>query len=330
MLHTRNRLGLSFLLIGLAAVAVLSGGCPTTPSDAGGIDAIINGLFGGGATAAPEPASVEVAVNAPASAASGATVALQAVVTGSGDLSGLTYRWVQTEGRAVEIAGATTPDATFVAPSLGAQATLRFRFDARTPGGAVASAAAGVAIDRDPDFGIADPNIDDPETDLFPRVRLETSLGDILVELNREKAPLTVNNFLRYLDDGHYENTIFHRVIPEFVVQGGGFEADLTERETRDPIRSEADNGLQNDRGTIAMARTNEPDSATSQFYFNIKDNDNLNHTTSSAGYTVFGTIVEGLDVMDEIAGVETHSEGGFTDVPVDDVILERAVRVRQ
>jgi peptidylprolyl isomerase/peptidyl-prolyl cis-trans isomerase A (cyclophilin A)/peptidyl-prolyl cis-trans isomerase B (cyclophilin B) len=138
-----------------------------------------------------------------------------------------------------------------------------------------------------------------------------------------------VANFLQYVDDGHYNSTIFHRVIADFVVQGGGYNAELDELPTRAPIVNEANNGLANDRGTIAMARTEDPDSATSQFFFNVKDNDDLNYSPSNAGYAVFGRIVEGLDVVDEIAAVDTESRDGFDDVPIEDVILVRVERIQ-
>jgi cyclophilin family peptidyl-prolyl cis-trans isomerase len=137
-----------------------------------------------------------------------------------------------------------------------------------------------------------------------------------------------VNNFLRYVDDGFYVGTIFHRVIADFVVQGGGFDADLEEKETRSPIRNEADNGLKNHRAAIAMARTTEYDSATSQFYINLVDNDSLDYTGPGTGYAVFGRVTAGMDIVDEIAAVETETQNGMSDVPVTNVLLHRVNRI--
>jgi peptidyl-prolyl cis-trans isomerase A (cyclophilin A) len=159
---------------------------------------------------------------------------------------------------------------------------------------------------------------------LFPALEFVTSKGTIVVELNRNRAPATVNNFLRYVLDGHYNNTIFHRVIPEFVVQGGGYTPELDERPLREPVINESGNGLSNRSGSIAMARYNDPHSATSQFFFNLKDNDSLNPNARSWGYTVFGDVIEGFEVVEAISAVETgYSEGLDTpDVPVEPVIL--------
>jgi peptidyl-prolyl cis-trans isomerase A (cyclophilin A) len=158
----------------------------------------------------------------------------------------------------------------------------------------------------------------------FPMVELTTSMGTIVVELNRNRAPAAVNNFLRYVLDGHYDNTIFHRVIADFVVQGGGYTPDIEEREVREPVLNESGNGLKNNMGTIAMARYNDPHTATSQFFFNLKNNDSLNPNSRTWGYTVFGDVIEGLDVVQAIGAVETgFSEAlGATDVPVEPVIL--------
>jgi len=162
---------------------------------------------------------------------------------------------------------------------------------------------------------------------LFPVVRLETSMGDVMVELNRMRAPATVNNFLAYVLDGSYDGTIFHRVIPGFVVQGGGYKADFSERPTNEPIINESGNGLQNDIGTIAMARFSDPHSATRQFYFNLGDNKSLDPNSRSWGYTVFGNVIEGREVLEAIAAVETsYSEGlDAPDVPVQPVVLVHA-----
>ena len=163
------------------------------------------------------------------------------------------------------------------------------------------------------------------------QVVLETSKGKIVLELYPGKAPLTVKNFLAYVDAKFYDGTIFHRVIPNFMIQGGGFAVDMNQKPTNDPIQNEADNGLKNQRGTIAMARTNVPDSATSQFFINSVNNDFLNFKSKSAqgwGYAVFGKVVEGLDVVDAISAVKTGTSGGFRDVPVEPVVIKSARRV--
>lgn len=157
-------------------------------------------------------------------------------------------------------------------------------------------------------------------------VVLETSKGIIEVELDGERAPVTVGNFLQYVEDGHYDGTVFHRVVPGFVIQGGGFLPDGTQRDTRDPIELESDNGLRNLRGTIAMARLNEPDTATCQFFINLDDNDFLDYREGgSDGYAVFGKVVKGMDVVDAIASVATGSRGPYQDWPVRDVVIVRA-----
>ena len=152
-----------------------------------------------------------------------------------------------------------------------------------------------------------------------PRVDLETSKGKIVLELYADKAPQTVKNFLAYVDAGHYNGTIFHRVIPDFMIQGGGFTANMKQKRTQPPIRNEADNGLRNQRGTIAMARTQDPHSASAQFFINTKDNDFLNHkskTPQGWGYAVFGRVVEGMGVVDAISHVKTVTRGRYRDVP--------------
>jgi len=165
-----------------------------------------------------------------------------------------------------------------------------------------------------------------------PRVRLQTNMGVIVLELNHDKAPKTVDNFLRYVREGHYDGTIFHRVIPNFMIQGGGFSTDYKQKAVHDPIDNEADNGLGNDRGTIAMARTNDPNSATAQFFINVVDNDFLNHTSPTPrgwGYAVFGKVGEGMDVADKIAHTPTGPGGPFPkDAPRQAVIIEKATVV--
>ncbi len=161
-----------------------------------------------------------------------------------------------------------------------------------------------------------------------PRVTLETSKGTVVLELDQEKAPETVKNFLAYVESGFYDGTVFHRVIPGFMVQGGGFTPDMQQKPTRDKIQNEADNGLDNERGTVAMARTNDPHSATAQFFVNVADNDFLDHTSKDArgwGYAVFGRVVEGMDVVDAIVKVPTANRGMHQNVPVEPVLIEKA-----
>ena len=155
------------------------------------------------------------------------------------------------------------------------------------------------------------------------KVEIKTTLGDLMIELNDEEAPISVKNFIEYVEDGFYAGTVFHRVIKGFMVQGGGMDKDLKSKPNNDPIVNEAANGLKNDRGTLAMARTADPDSATSQFFINHKDNDFLNYTGPTPdriGYTVFGKVIEGMDVVDAIAEVKTGSHGYYDDVPVEPV----------
>ncbi len=155
-------------------------------------------------------------------------------------------------------------------------------------------------------------------------VKLKTSLGDIVVELDRGRAPITVDNFLAYVSEGFFDSTVFHRVIPDFMIQGGGLTADMAQKNTRAPVKNEASNGLKNKRGTIAMARTDKFDSATAQFFINLKDNDFLNYQgPSNPGYAVFGKVTEGMEVVDAIAAVDTTSKGYHDDVPVDPVVIE-------
>ncbi len=161
------------------------------------------------------------------------------------------------------------------------------------------------------------------------KVRLTTNLGAIVIELNAEKAPKTVANFIEYVQSGHYDGTIFHRVIKNFMIQGGGYTTDMKEKgKTSAPITNEADNGLKNDKYTIAMARTSDPHSATAQFFINVKDNDFLNFTSptpSGWGYAVFGAVAEGFDVVDAIEKVKTSRSGFHQDVPADAVVIEKA-----
>jgi peptidyl-prolyl cis-trans isomerase B (cyclophilin B) len=162
-------------------------------------------------------------------------------------------------------------------------------------------------------------------------VELHTNHGVIKLELDAEKAPKTVANFLEYVKKGHYDNTVFHRVINGFMIQGGGFEPGMKQKPTDKPIENEANNGLKNDTGTIAMARTGDPHSASAQFFINVSDNDFLNHSSPTPqgwGYAVFGRVVEGLDVVENIKKVKTGSKSMHQDVPLDDVVIEKAVVV--
>jgi len=157
---------------------------------------------------------------------------------------------------------------------------------------------------------------------------MTTTVGPMTIELDADSAPKTVENFLSYVADGFYDGTIFHRVIDNFMIQGGGFTADMEQKSTQAPIENEANNGLKNQRGTIAMARTQDPHSATAQFFINVQDNDFLNHTGENMqgwGYAVFGKVTDGEDVLDKIRGVQTDSQAGHQDVPVEPIIIESA-----
>ena len=160
-------------------------------------------------------------------------------------------------------------------------------------------------------------------------VTLKTNFGDITLELFEDKAPKTVANFLSYVEDGFFDNTIFHRIINNFMIQGGGFTPDMDQKDTKDPIENEADNGVANEVGTIAMARTQDPHSATAQFFINVNNNDFLNHSGKSVngwGYCAFGKVTEGMDVVEKIKAVKTGNHGYHQDVPVEPVIIEKAV----
>jgi peptidyl-prolyl cis-trans isomerase A (cyclophilin A) len=157
------------------------------------------------------------------------------------------------------------------------------------------------------------------------KVKLATSMGDIVIELDAAKAPKTVDNFVQYVKAGQYNGTIFHRVISGFMIQGGGFAPDMSEKSTRAPIALEAQTGLKNDRGTVAMARTNDPDSATAQFFINVVDNAMLNANGPGNGYAVFGKVVQGMDVVDKIRAVKTTRKPPYSDVPAEPVIIKKA-----
>ncbi len=226
----------------------------------------------------------------------------------------LSYAWQQSSGQTVELTGADTNQASFTTPVYDQSLENKLTFQVRVTDDRGRSASDTIAI-----------TVLDPST-VGPRVRVETTFGDFVVELYPDDAPKSVENFLEYVDDGFYSNTIFHRVIAGFVVQGGGFEPGLNKKDARDPIALEP--GLDNDRGTVAMARTTDPDSATSQFFVNLVDNDFLNPSDTSEGYSVFGRVFSGMDVIDRIATVQTGSQSGFDDVPLTDIIIRQAVRL--
>jgi cyclophilin family peptidyl-prolyl cis-trans isomerase len=159
-------------------------------------------------------------------------------------------------------------------------------------------------------------------------IRFETTLGDFTIEFFEKEAPQSVANFLKYIDDGFFDGTIFHRIVPGFVIQGGGFTEDMTQKKTHPPVKNEADNGLKNERGSLSMARTNDIHSATSQFFVNLKDNDFLDHKRGNFGYAVFARVTDGMDVIDKIAAVETARRRGFDDVPVEAVIMKAVRRI--
>ena len=159
-------------------------------------------------------------------------------------------------------------------------------------------------------------------------IKLQTNHGNIIIELNAEKAPVTAANFTQYVKDGHYDNTVFHRVIDGFMIQGGGFEPGMKQKSTRDNVQNEATNGLKNDHYTVAMARTSDPHSASSQFFINTNDNEFLNHTAPTSqgwGYCVFGKVTAGMDIVDKIGKVKTSQSGFHQDVPVDAVMIKKA-----
>ena len=166
-----------------------------------------------------------------------------------------------------------------------------------------------------------------------PKVQLETSQGNIVIELHADKAPKSVENFLSYVESGHYDGTIFHRVIPAFMVQGGGFDIDMKQKSTNATIQNEANNGLKNVKGSLAMARTSAPHSASSQFFINVADNAFLDFTSESPqgwGYAVFGQVTEGLDIVSTIEGVATGNNGGHQDVPLEPIVIQKATLLEQ
>ena len=169
-------------------------------------------------------------------------------------------------------------------------------------------------------------------SDTQTKVKLTTTLGEVIIQLNTEKAPVSSANFLTYVNEGFYNGTVFHRIIPDFMAQGGGFDTSFNQKAVHVPIKNEANNGLKNTRGTLAMARTNDPDSATAQFFINYKDNSFLNHTSQTSsgwGYAVFGEVIEGMDVVDAMAKQATSNRGGHENVPKTDIVIEKAEVVK-
>ena len=197
--------------------------------------------------------------------------------------------------------------------------------------------AGSVALFPKPNFKVSDKPVPPKTGAANPRVKLETSMGDIVIELNAKKAPISVKNYLRYAQEGHFDNTIFHRVMKNFMIQGGGFTKNLTKKPSHAPIKNEANNGLKNLRGTIAMARTPNPDSATAQFFINHKDNHSLNYIPGgNPGYAVFGKVVQGMDVVDAIANVKTTTKNSMRmgqvvpmqNVPAETVLIKSATLI--
>jgi cyclophilin family peptidyl-prolyl cis-trans isomerase len=273
-------------------------------------------------TTRPSGSTTPVVVGPAADAGDNRTVKPGDTVTldGSGSRgNGLRYRWRQISGTAVTLTNGDTVAATFTAPAYSAGSDDELVFDLAVTDSVPRTVSDRVVIT------VRDPTLSDRA------VVIATSMGEIKLELEVEKAPITVANFLQYVDDKFYDNTIFHRVIAGFVIQGGGYTAGMNEKATRDPIENEADNGLSNVRGTIAMARLTDPDTATSQFFINVKNNikngdgkSNLDPGgVSTDGYTVFGHVTDGLDVVDRIAAVATGQQSGQQDVPTEDVTIE-------
>jgi cyclophilin family peptidyl-prolyl cis-trans isomerase len=228
----------------------------------------------------------------------------------------LGYSWRQISGTTVTLSDTAAEQPTFTAPGYVADGENELVFEL-----AVTDASNRTVTDRVL-VRVRNPDASDR------RVRVLTSRGEFVIELYPDEAPKSVENFLEYVDEGFYDGTIFHRVIADFVVQGGGFEPGLIKKDTRDPIEIESDNGLKNDRAMVAMARTSDPNSATSQWYVNVTDNDFLNYESpAEPGYTVFGEVVEGMSVVDRIATEPTESRQGFQDVPVDDILILSVTR---
>ena len=224
--------------------------------------------------------------------------------------NGLTYHWRQASGRTAVLSGADAVSASVTLPAYVADGDNDLVFELTVTDMDNNTASDLVTVK------ISNPDVSDR------RVVVATSLGNFTIELNPELAPITVENFLQYVDDGFYDGTLFHRVIPNFVVQGGGFTPGLNAKQAGDPITNESSNGLKNVRGSVAMARQSDPDTATSQWYVNLADNDFLDYTEGKPGYAVFGTVVASMDVVDRISTVTTETRSGFQDVPVEDVTI--------
>jgi cyclophilin family peptidyl-prolyl cis-trans isomerase len=303
-------LGRRFALSVLFLTAFLATGCTSLS------------IFGGGDATAGE---FEASAVAPQSASVGDAVQLTARVTdGAG---AVTYKWYQTAGREVELIGADSDTLTFYAPSLPLDQRLAFRVESTNAAGVTSTAEVFVTVRGDPNYspllsvggagggsgggGSGGGSGGDGSTggSDFPRVRLKTNFGDIVLELNALKAPITVKNFLQYVDDGFYDDTAIHRVVKDFVIQGGGYSSSFEQKKTRSGIKNEAGNGLKNLRGTVGMARLQIAGSATSQFYINLTDNPELDRSDQSAGYAIFGKVVEGLSVVDAIGALEISED---------------------
>jgi cyclophilin family peptidyl-prolyl cis-trans isomerase len=292
-----------------------------------------------------DPNATTPSVHAMGSPNAGQEVSLAARLPDEIDATSVTYRWFQTYGGPVELQEDNTADASFEAPSLPAEQILRFRVDVEVPDGTIEDAEAAVAqvavvVAADPNFGVATGIEEEEEgegwTDEdYPQVRLKTNRWTIVLELNRQKAPRTVDNFLQYVEDRFYDGTIIHRVEPNFVIQGGGYEPGLIKKETREPIRNESDNGLKNERGTVAMALVpGDLNSATSQFFINLKDNHALDASDGANGYTVFGRVADdSWSAVEQMAEVETESQTSpegdrYNYVPVEDIVIMHATRL--
>jgi|GEM_PF-393835 len=299
----------------LSMMFVIVGGCPQNNPGSGTGDE-----------------TMTLRTTAPETAVQGETVTLNVRLPDGVDATQLLIRWRQTLGRAVEITNSDSLNASFIAPSLSLNQTLHFRVDVQTASGAVFSETVTIKIEEDPDYKSPSSGSDD-ETQ--PVVRILTSKGTITVKLYTNEAPLTVNNFLRYVDDGFYEDVIFHRVIADFMIQGGGYDTELVKKETRPSILDESEDGRSNIRGTISMAHQADPDTGMSQFFINVKNNTHLDYDNPSTSepddgnkHTVFGEVTDGMDVVDEISEVETESRGGMSDVPVENVVIRRIERI--
>lgn len=299
-----------YILIATAFAFLLtfSGGCPMDQPD-------------------KSPETLTLRTTAPVETEVGYVVELKVSWPDDVDATTLSVHWYQTFGRQIEIMNADKAVANFTAPSLESDQTFTFRVDVETTAGKVFSKTITILVKADPKYTSSENNdSDDTETDMHPVVLIATSMGNITVTLNREKAPLTVNNFLRYVDDDFYDGTLFHRVIEDFMIQGGGYDEDLQIKSTRPSILNESDNGLSNLRGTISMAHSSDPDSATSQFFINLVDNTHLDYDGNQ--HAVFGEVTDGMSVVDAIGAVETETRDSMSDVPKVNVVVHSITRV--